>query len=300
MHTNLTNNKVYVGITCRNVQERWQNGLGYKKDQPVFYNAIQKYGWDNFQHEILFSGLTKEEACNKEVELIALYDSTNPKTGYNISFGGEIGNLGLVMSEEVRKRMSESTKGEKNPMFGKHHTVEAREKIGKNRYYPKGEEHPSYGLPTPEYLIAPLLKPVIQLDKEGGFIAEYPSIREAARCTQISNSKISLCCNKKRQSAGGFIWVFKQEYDPENIKYQYVLRTTGRPVVQLNMDGVFIKRFSSMKTAAEETGVSCHIRDCCCHKRKSCGGFKWMFEDEYMEWLKEQAEEYIYDCNRME
>lgn len=285
-------NKVYIGITQMNPEYRWNHGKGYIKNQ-YFYRAIQKYGWDNFRHEILFSELTKEEACSKEIELIALYDSTNPDAGYNISLGGELGNLGLVVSEETRKKMSESTKGEKNPMFGKHHTLETCEKIGKNRDYPKGKEHPGYGLPIPEYIIAPLLKPVIQLDKDGKFIEEYPSTREAARRTQICNSEISLCCNQKRQSAGGFMWVFKQEYDPENIEYKCVLKTTRRPVVQLSMDGTFIKRFSSMKTAAEETGVSRHIRDCCCHKRKSCGGFKWMFEDEYIELLNTTKEELL-------
>ena len=64
-------NKVYIGITQLNPEYRWNNGKGYIKNQ-YFYRAIQKYGWDNFKHEILFSGLTKQEACNKEIELIAL------------------------------------------------------------------------------------------------------------------------------------------------------------------------------------------------------------------------------------
>ena len=87
MHTNKTNNKVYVGITYRNVQERWQNGLGYKKDQPVFYNAIRKYGWDGFEHIVFAEHLTEKEAKHMEILLIALYKTNckkydNPEYGY--------------------------------------------------------------------------------------------------------------------------------------------------------------------------------------------------------------------------
>ena len=282
-------NKVYIGITQMNPEYRWNHGKGYIKNQ-YFYRAIQKYGWDNFEHEILFSELTKKEACNKEIELIALYDSTNPELGYNISSGGENGNLGIVMSEEIRKKMSESTKGKKNPMFGRHHTLETREKIGKNRKYLKGKEHPGYGLPIPEYIIAPLLKPVVQLDRDGEFIAEYTSIREAARCTEVCNSEISLCCNEKQQSAGGFIWVFKNQYDPDK-NYKRVVKNIKRAVVQLSLDFVFVNKFSSIQEAEKLTGVSHHIYDCCVYKRHQCGGFKWMFEDEYIKWLNEPKEE---------
>ena len=49
-------------------EKRWGvNGRNYKSS-PHFYSAIQKYGWDNFEHNILFTNLTKEEACLKEQE----------------------------------------------------------------------------------------------------------------------------------------------------------------------------------------------------------------------------------------
>ena len=60
-HTNKTNNKVYIGITQQKLEKRWQNGYGYK-EQIYFYNAIKKYGWDNFNHELLFDNLTEEQA----------------------------------------------------------------------------------------------------------------------------------------------------------------------------------------------------------------------------------------------
>ena len=85
-HTNKFNGKVYIGITSQPPEKRWKNGYGYEGNE-YFYRAIQKYGWnDGFNHEIIVSGLTKEDACSIEIELIKAHDSTNPDKGYNFSF----------------------------------------------------------------------------------------------------------------------------------------------------------------------------------------------------------------------
>ena len=79
MHINKINNKKYIGITGRNPKLRWGvNGNGYKGNK-YFYNAIQKYGWENFEHKILFENLSLEEACDKEKYLIELYKSNKQK-----------------------------------------------------------------------------------------------------------------------------------------------------------------------------------------------------------------------------
>lgn len=59
--------KVYIGITCEaNIEDRWKKGKGYKHS-PHFTTAINKYGWDNFKHLILYTNLTQDEACEKEL-----------------------------------------------------------------------------------------------------------------------------------------------------------------------------------------------------------------------------------------
>ena len=63
------NGKVYIGITNQNPYRRWKNGYGCK-GQSAFYQAIQKYGWNNIKHEIIFENLSLEEAAKKEKELI--------------------------------------------------------------------------------------------------------------------------------------------------------------------------------------------------------------------------------------
>ena len=66
--------KVYIGMTKQSAEQRWQYGLGYRT-QAKFYRAIQKYGWENIRHEVVFSNLNFEEAEQKERELIEQHQS---------------------------------------------------------------------------------------------------------------------------------------------------------------------------------------------------------------------------------
>ena len=141
------NGKVYIGITGKDTKKRWgKDGKGYR-DNKHFMNAIQKYGWSNITHEILFSNFTEEEAKLMEQCLIALYESMNPQKGYNKTLGGD-GVLGYKATEETRKKLSESLKktyaenpqyrehlrkihlGSNNHMYGKTVSKDTRKKIG--------------------------------------------------------------------------------------------------------------------------------------------------------------------------
>ena len=79
------NGKMYVGITSQKPEYRWRDGLNGYRENEHFCNAIRKYGWENFQHEIIASGLTVEEASNMEKLLISKLDLTNREKGYNKS-----------------------------------------------------------------------------------------------------------------------------------------------------------------------------------------------------------------------
>lgn len=82
------NGKKYVGITSQKPEKRWKNGKGYKHNDH-FNLAINKYGWNNFQHIILFDNLEGEEAERLETLIIALVRTHINKFGYNKTFGGE-------------------------------------------------------------------------------------------------------------------------------------------------------------------------------------------------------------------
>lgn len=105
-HLNKINNKRYIGQTKQPVQKRWgKNGSEYTRKHPntLIARAINKYGWDNFEHQILFEHLTKIEANKKEIELISFYKSNDPNFGYNITAGGNTNTL----SQEQKKQKTE-------------------------------------------------------------------------------------------------------------------------------------------------------------------------------------------------
>ena len=121
VHINKTNGKRYYGITKQKVETRWNNGKRYKGND-YFTNAINKHGWNNFEHIVIAKGLTEEEAKWLEVELIRELDTTNGNKGYNITKGGDSNPMD---NEESRKKISESLKGKKL-------TGETRKKISKS------------------------------------------------------------------------------------------------------------------------------------------------------------------------
>lgn len=125
MHTCVINNKKYIGITNQTpYTNRFStNGSGYKTSTK-FWNAIQKYGWNNFIHCVLEENLTKEEACNKEVLYIKQYKTTEDEFGYNIMPGGQT----TTMPQCVKDKISKSNIGNKN-CLGNHHSEETKRKI---------------------------------------------------------------------------------------------------------------------------------------------------------------------------
>lgn len=135
--------KVYIGITSKSPAKRWENGGGYRYNKH-FSSAIKLYGWENIKHEVIKDGLTRSEAAALEIELIALYDSTNPAKGYNKSTGGECSGLGVRQSEETRQRRRIMTAGENNPFYNQTHTPEARQKMSEAR---KGKPPANKGKP---------------------------------------------------------------------------------------------------------------------------------------------------------
>lgn len=104
VHVNKQNGKLYIGQT-QNIKSRWSgNGKDYKKC-PGFYNAIKKYGWDEFEHIILFDNLSSEMADIIEIALIKKCNLTNNKYGYNCSLGGKNGST--PPTEQTIKKITE-------------------------------------------------------------------------------------------------------------------------------------------------------------------------------------------------
>lgn len=111
--------------------------------------------------------------------------------------------LNVKFTKEHREKISEALKGENNPNYGKALSEETKKKMSESRkatVSAKGERDDTYdGMP----------KRVMQYDKSGNFIKEWVSLSKASKGTNVNSATISLCCNGKRMSAGGFIWKFK-------------------------------------------------------------------------------------------
>lgn len=153
----------------------------------------------------------------REQYYIALYDTMN--NGYNSDTGGH---LNRKLSNEARQKFS----GSGNPFYGKHHTEEQKRKLSELR---KGENNPLYGKHLTEEHKSklseamkgryvgeknPNSKAVIQLSKNGEFIAEFSTMKEASETIGRSISSISSCCGNKdkRTVVGGFKWIKAEDY----------------------------------------------------------------------------------------
>ena len=294
------NGKIYIGQTCREPNIRWSNGNGYR--HQVFFNAIQKYGWDNIKHEIVASGLSKEEANQKEIELISYYDSTNPEKGYNIALGGT-STLGVKCSEETKQKISKARKGQKHSKEiiqkiiesrkGYSHSKETREKIGEanrkriwsdeskeklkraNIGKKLSEEHKQK---IGDYfrLYSPNKKPVVCVETN----VVYESLNDAERKTGILRRGIGMVCSGDRPTAGGYHWCFLDEYN----KNTYVLRepkTSNKPNKVVCLETGIV--YNSFGDAERQTGTNrIGIGKVCKKERKTAGGYHWMFYDEYL------------------
>lgn len=210
--------RVYIGITSRDPQTRWANGNGYSGNE-YFSRAIHKYGWDSFSHEILCTGLTKENAELMEIQLIAEHCSTDRSKGFNISHGGSATAAGL----HWKRPSSGILRGENHPMYGKSPSEETKKRIGdklrgkhlseETRQKMRGKIPWNKGRPVPEDErkriseslkgnVPPNRRPVrcVELD------LEFESMAAAMKFAGVSCIWTALQDTKR--TAGGYHWQY--------------------------------------------------------------------------------------------
>ena len=289
MHVNKINDKKYIGITGREPKERWHGGNGYCRNKH-FYDSIQKYGWNNFDHVIIAENLSKEFAIEMEKVLIAQYDTTNRDKGYNIGFGGEgieslseetiekirKANTGRKLSEETKKKISESRKGDKNWKYskklpdwhkeilikaitGRVHTQEEIDKVIDKRGYI-----------------------TFQYDLNGIYLNSYRSANEAAKSLGIGCSGVRACCEKRLKTNHEFIFRYKKDgyLEGENLSQEdvdFANHTKNKfKIYQCDLFENIIKEYANCTEAGRELHIDRHdISKCLKGERETAGGFKW-------------------------
>lgn len=164
--TNTINNKVYVGQTWNSMYDRMGKTGGKYKNSPYIYNAIKKYGVENFKYSALAYCESQISADKTENFYIIKYDSRNPNIGYNIKEGGSHGKhteesikaisntlqkIADLWSPEERIRRAAPVSGwwrgkERGPQ-----TEERKENVSqKLKDWHKNNEHPMKGKHQPE------------------------------------------------------------------------------------------------------------------------------------------------------
>lgn len=266
IHRCITNNKAYIGIAKGNPTNRWgENGKKYKKDsQPVFHNAIQKYGWDGFEHIIWAINLEHDEAKHIEKMLIAFFQTNcrrykNPECGYNETDGGDgssgrnqskearekIGNShrGKPLSKEQRDKISKSLIGHTGTMLGKHHSQETRDKMSKSH------------------------TGMVFTDEHRKNI----SIANQKETAGFHNHRHTEETKQKQREATA----------ARNATLEWKLNNRmklSKPVVQLSINGEVIKVWGWVKGASEALGIlTSGIIRCCNGINKTAGGYSWKY-----------------------
>lgn len=181
----------YIGITKQKPEKRWQNGLGYV-NSLYFYNAIKKYGWNNFEHKIIFENLTKEEAEQKEKEMIKKYKTNIKGYGFNIYEGG----FSPTITEEQKLKISKSEKGKKV-------SLETAKKISKT----KKEKYLKFGLTQKQKEnYKRNIKPILCIETNKIYYGQKELKKKG-----FNAGNIQLVCIGKRKTADGYHWKFVKE-----------------------------------------------------------------------------------------
>lgn len=147
--TCLETGKLYFGQTTVNVKRRWHQHIRFavqSRDDYKLHRAIRKYGVENFTvKEVMWVEAPTKQALKAkldflEIHFIQKFDTR--RNGYNMTDGGDWVNLGSL-SEEHKRKLSESKRGDKNPMFGKKHSEETRRKMSESNKgkHSVSEEH---------------------------------------------------------------------------------------------------------------------------------------------------------------
>ena len=210
-HLNKINGKRYIGLTkhSTNLEKRWRGGLGYLNNHhKVFSAAIEKYGWENFDHIILETNLKSlEEANVREQYWISYYHSYvgDPQCwGYNSTMGGD-GPKGRLMSDEEREYRRQLKLGTKA-------SEDTRRKMSQTR---KGKKQNMTAKKLAACQMAQQAMSQARRKKikciETDII--YESITAASVATGIPKETISACLNGRLKTAWKLHWIFIEKGD---------------------------------------------------------------------------------------
>lgn len=286
------NKKIYFGITGNNYLERWgHNGKGYY-GQYVF-DKILYYGWSNIKHYILFRNLTKEEAEQKEIELIAKYKTNNKRYGYNIHEGGDLFKTVKVVCVNTSEIFNKIKDAEEKYNID---NASISKSCKDTEYKYSAGKHPETGEALiwqyyNEWLDNPKdhNKYVSEVERRSKKVIciETQKIYNNATCasndTGIKKAYISDTCRGKQKSAGKLHWAYYNDYLEDPDKYIDLMNAKPKPngnarktlCIETNTE------YPNATTAAKAMNVvSNAITRACRDNHRTCAGYHWKYIDE--------------------
>lgn len=281
----ISNQVRYIGLTFNDLKLRLKSHMSEPgKSHKIFWiNKLKKGGLKPIIESVEENISTYEEACQREIYYIEYFKSIGCELT-NMSSGG---NKNKKMSEETRKKMSESQKkryetfklelSEKTKELISRSMIERfkdpneREKLRiKNKLHEDSK--------TPYQKLNDILiqdcKSVYQYDKNMNLIDIYPSLRDASRRTGYNRSNISKCCKHKVVFVSGYVWRFEGDTTPPEYRNR-------KNIIQYDVNGNLIDEFENIRQASLSTNINYStIRNCCKGIKQSAGGFIWKYKDE--------------------
>lgn len=199
--TNVLNGMTYVGQTICGIKKRFREHIHSSLSKNTYlYNAMRKYGKENFTIEEIDIANSLEELNQKEIYWIKKLNTKAPN-GYNLADGGD-GVKGFHHSEETKNILKMKSTGNSNAI-GKHDvSIEGRTNMslahrGKESSF-KGKRQ---SLEARNKMSINHSKKVMCVETQ----IIYPSSLAASKQLKINNH-IGRCCNKERQTCGGYHW----------------------------------------------------------------------------------------------
>lgn len=280
IHTNLINNKKYIGITCRKPAQRWlSDGSGYL-GQPKFWNAIRKYGWKNFSHDIVATDLTEEEALKLESYYIEKFNTID--NGYNVLNGGisSYPRNKPVYCITTKKQYNSITEAEQDTGCLSSAIIE---NIKGKRGPIKGLQWAYWDSNTNNYIEPILFVPKPRSNKKRVYCIEtdtwYESILEAAQKNNIDDRDLRKVLCGKRNGIKNKHFIREEDYSEEKVLYllKLPIRNYSRVYCQ-ELDMIF----DNFSDAGKYIGVSSQsIMKNCQGKTKTCKELHFYYLNNY-------------------
>lgn len=281
--TNRINGHSYIGCTQDVKTRRWQHERCYEKEDCVFHRAIQEFGKENFDWEVLDTAFSESDAHILEKKYIETHHTLMPN-GYNMTIGGfnnPITNYKPVVCLEpdgTYVRTYESIEAAVRDGFfnvsecctDNHHITQGKQFMYLSDYMESGGK--VYEKPD-----SASMKPIVQCDLDGNFIQEFKSVQSASDTTGIRRSTISGALIGTYKTAGNFIWVYKANYPIQDVE-SHVRRKKGRKVAQVDpKTGEIIQVFDRIADAGRALGKNYkHIHHVTDKPDKTAYGYKWI------------------------